>query len=72
VQLLPKLCEMNNKLLHGLLLLLLSTFACRPVVAISWNEFLIIGALFTVLLGPPLYRLIRRVEKFFKRNEKNQ
>ena len=60
---------MNNKIL---LVLILTTLACRPVLAISWNEFLIIGVLFTVLLGPPLYRFIRRVEEFFKSREKNK
>jgi hypothetical protein len=50
----------------------LSVLACRPVLAISWNEFLIIGLLFTVLLGPAVYRLVRRVEDFFKSRQKNK
>jgi len=60
---------MNKKPLYGLLLLLLSTLACRPLLAISWNEFLIISGVIAVLLGPSLYRLIRRVERFFKHRE---
>jgi hypothetical protein len=60
---------MNKKPLYGLLLLLLGTLACRPLLAISWNEFLIISGLIAVLLGPSLYRLIRSVERFFKHRE---
>ena len=60
---------MIKKLLFGLSALILSTLACRPVLAVSWNEFLIIGVLFLVLLGPPLYRLIRRVEELFRQKK---
>ena len=60
---------MNKKLLYGLFALILSTLACRPVLAIGWNEFLIAGILFAVLLGPTVYRFIRRVENAFKRGE---
>jgi hypothetical protein len=50
---------------------IVSTLACRPVLAIGWNEFFIVGVLFAVLLGPPLYRLMRRLEEFFKHKDKN-
>ena len=60
---------MNKMIFYGLSALILSTLACRPVLAISWNEFLIVGVLFADLLGPPLYRLLRRVEEFFKHEE---
>jgi len=50
----------------------LSIFACRPVIAIGWNEFLILSILIMVLLGPPLYKLIRRVEKFWKHKLKDK
>ena len=63
---------MNKKPLYSLLLILLSTLACRPVVAISWNEFLIISGLIAVLLGPSLYRLIRSVERFFKHRQQKE
>jgi Sec-independent protein translocase protein TatA len=42
------------------------------VIAISWNEFLIIGVFIAVLLGPPLYRFVRRAEQFLKRRKKDQ
>ena len=57
---------MNKKSLSGLSALIVATLACSPVIAISWNEFLIVGILIAVLLGPPLYRLIRRVEAFWR------
>lgn len=63
---------MNKKPLVGLFALVLSTIACGPVIAISWNEFLLIGLLFAVLLGPPIYKFIRRVEEFFRRKSRNR
>jgi hypothetical protein len=63
---------MKKNLLYGFLAFLLSTLACKPVFAISWNEFLIIGILFAMLLGPPLYKFIRRVEEFLKYKTKNK
>jgi hypothetical protein len=63
---------MNRKIYSGLFMLLLVTLACRPVLAISWNEFLIVSSLMAVLLGPPLYRWMRRVDDFFKRKDKNK
>ena len=64
--------NMYRNLLYSLLILLLSTLACKPVIAISWNEFLIVGILFAVLLGPPIYKFIRRVEEFLRHKSKNQ
>jgi hypothetical protein len=63
---------MNKKKLYGLLVPILATLACRPVLVISWNEFLIVSALFAVLLGPSIYRWIRRVEQFLKREKNNK
>jgi hypothetical protein len=63
---------MKKKGLYGLFAIVASTLACNPVIAISWNEFLIIGVIFTVLLGPPLYRFLRRVEQFLQREKKNK
>jgi hypothetical protein len=60
---------MNKGFLYGLLAIGFSTLACSPVIAVSWNEFLIIGVIVAVLLGPPLYRFIRRVDDF-RRNER--
>jgi hypothetical protein len=60
----------KNQILILMSMCFISTLACRPVLAISWNEFLIVSVLFIMLLGPPLYRFIRRVEQIFK-HEKN-
>ena len=62
---------MSKRSLGGLLVVVLSTLACSPVIAISWNEFLIVVLVFAVLLGPPLYRLVRRMEKILKREKKD-
>ena len=62
----------NKRVLFALIALVFSTLACSPVIAISWNEFLIIGVIVAVLLGPPLYRFVRRVEQFLRQRKKDQ
>jgi hypothetical protein len=42
----------------------LSLLACQPVFAIGWQEVLFVFALLAFLIGPPLYNLYRRWEKF--------
>ena len=42
----------------------LSLLACQPVFAVGWQEVLIVFALLAFLIGPPLYNLYRRWEKF--------
>jgi hypothetical protein len=63
---------MNKKFLLGILPLLLGSLACQPVIAIGRNEFLLVLLLIAVLLGPPLYRLARRLEEFLQRRKKDQ
>ncbi len=63
---------MNKKYFYGLLALVISTLACEPMFAIGWEELLILFILLTILLGPPLYRLIRRLEKLLKSEKKNK
>ena len=53
-------------------MLLLSTLACQPVIAIGWNEFLIVFVLIAILLGPLLYRFLRRVDEFLNRRRQNK
>ena len=65
-------CDMKRNLIRGLFPLLLSTLACQPVIAIGGNEFLIILLVIVVLLGPPLYRLVRRVEEFLRHRKKEE
>ena len=47
----------NKHLQAGMYALLLSTLACRPVIAIGWGEFLILAVVIFVLVGPPIYKL---------------
>jgi hypothetical protein len=52
--------------------LLLSTVACQPVIAMGWNEFLFLFLLVAVLLGPPVYKFVRRIERKFRGREKDK
>jgi hypothetical protein len=63
---------MNKKSLYGLLALVISTLACEPVIAIGKNELLCLLVLIVVLLGPPLYKLARRVERFLRHEKKDK
>jgi hypothetical protein len=63
---------MNKNLRCGLVVLLFSSLACKPVLAIGWNEFMFLFLLITVLLGPPLYRFIRRAEEFLKHEKRKK
>jgi hypothetical protein len=44
--------------------------ACRPVLVIGWGEFFFLVVVIAVLIGPPLYRLIRKIENSHR--EKNK
>lgn len=44
--------------------LFLSLLACRPVVAIGWEELIVLILLIVLLLGPLLFRLARAWNKF--------
>jgi hypothetical protein len=57
---------MNKRFLIGTLAVLISTLGCEPIFAFGWRELFFVFLLFAFLLGPPLYRFIRRVEKFLK------
>jgi hypothetical protein len=61
---------MNRNVLTGISVLLLSALACEPVIAIGWREIFIVLGLIVFLLGPPIYRFIRRVEIFLKKKNK--
>ena len=56
--------------MRGILPLLLSSLACQPVIAIGGNEILLVLVLSAVLLGPPIYRIARRVEQFLQRRRR--
>lgn len=62
----------NKRFLPGLLAILLGTLACEPVIAIGWKEMFFVFLFVAILFGPPLYRFIRRLEKFLKREKQNK
>jgi hypothetical protein len=63
---------MNKRYLYGWLALFLSALACEPIFAIGWNELFLLILLIAFLFGPPLYRFIRRLEEFLKREKKDK
>jgi hypothetical protein len=62
----------NKNLRRGLLALMLTTLACQPVIAVGGREVLVVLILGAVLLGPPLYRLIRTLESRFRQTHKDK
>ncbi len=54
------------------LLLFLPILACRPVIAIGWNELLIFTLLFLLLLGPSLWRFWMKWQAFQKENKREK
>jgi len=54
---------MNKKFLAGISTIVLSTLACQPVFAIGWKEVLFVFILIAFLIGPPLYRFIRKIDR---------
>jgi hypothetical protein len=61
---------MKNRFDMGLSALLLATLACRPIFTIGWEEFLLLVFLVFLLIGPPLYRFLRRLENYRRKKEK--
>jgi len=62
---------MRNEIKVSLAVFLLGTIACEPVIAIGWREIFIVFILIAFLFGPPIYRFIRRLEKFLKSKDKS-
>jgi len=46
--------------------------ACEPVIAIGWKEILFVFFLMAFLFGPPVYRFIRKIEKYRRREEQDK
>lgn len=63
---------MNKNLWRGLLALVLTALACQPVIAVGGRELLIVFLLVVVLLGPPVYRLIRKIELRLRQTDKDK
>lgn len=56
--------------LAGTLGIVFSMLACQPVFVIGWREFVVVFILVALLIGPLVYRFIRRVEKSLKEKGK--
>jgi hypothetical protein len=54
---------MNKKIRAGTSVFVLSMLACQPVFAIGWKEVFFVFILIAFLIGPPVYRFIRKFEK---------
>jgi hypothetical protein len=52
--------------------MIFSTLACEPVIAIGWKEIFFVFIFAAILLGPPIYRFIRRVEDFLREQKKEK
>jgi len=50
--------------------LILGALACQPVLAIGWREGVLILLLMVLLIGPPVYRFLRRLEKWREKKSK--
>ncbi len=61
---------MKNRFGVALSALLLVSLACEPVFAIGWQEFLILILVIGFLIGPPIYRFFRWLEKIRVKKEK--
>ncbi|MGE5464163.1 MAG: hypothetical protein ACM3PS_12450 [Syntrophothermus sp.] len=61
---------MNIRFFRVLVPLFLASLACEPVFAIGWRELGIIFLLVAIVFGPPVYRFLRRMEKYWKTREK--
>jgi len=61
---------MKYNFIIGITVLLLSVIACEPVFAIGWREILFVIVLAVFLIGPPVYRFLRRLENHRRRKDK--
>ena len=62
---------MKNRFDAGFVVLLLGVVACEPVIAIGWREGIFILLLTILLIGPPVYRFLRRLEKAREKNRRS-
>ena len=52
-------------------ILMFSMLACEPVIAVGWREILFVFILVAIVFGPPIYRLLRKLEDFKRRDKSN-
>jgi len=61
---------MKKNVYAGMAMLLMGTIACQPVFAIGWREVFLVVVLAAFLLGPPIYRFLRRLENSRRQKDK--
>jgi len=61
---------MKRRIGAGSTILLLGVIACEPVFAIGWRELFFVILLAAFLLGPPIYRFLRRLEDYRRQKDK--
>jgi len=61
---------MKNRFSVGLSALLMVTLACRSIITVGWEEFLLLVVLIAWLIGPPMYRFFRRLENYRRKKDK--
>jgi hypothetical protein len=61
---------MKNQFGAGWAILLLGALACQPVFAIGWREVFFIFLLVVFLIGPPVYRFLRKLENYRRQKDK--
>ena len=47
-----------------------SILACEPVFAVGWRELFIVFILILFLVGPTIYRFLRKIESLLKKKDK--
>jgi len=61
---------MKRNILFASTIIWLGLISCKPVIAIGWREILFVVVLAMFLLGPPIYRFLRRFEKYRRQKDK--
>ena len=61
---------MKQSIWIGLSVLWLGILACQPVFAIGWMEVFFIFLLVVLLVGTPVYRFLRSLEKAREKQKK--
>jgi len=62
--------ENYGRLLAVICVTIFSILACEPVFAVGWRELFIVFILILFLVGPTIYRFLRKVESLLKKKDK--
>jgi len=55
--------EQRGQIPASVSVIIFALIACQPVFAIGWKEAFFVFILIAFLVGPPVYRFIRKFEK---------